>query len=141
MKSFNIQDQNKKYHLHFHKLAENNDTKTSAELSVGGDFDRIGKIEFALLKKFGLKNHHSIIDVGCGSGRLAKEIPINHSGGYTGTDVVPELIAHAKSISQNKNLIFEIVEDIKIPVPDSSADYICFFSVFTHLLHEQTYKY
>lgn len=28
-----------------------------------------------------------------------------------------------------------------IPEPDNFADFICFFSVFTHLLHQDTYRY
>ena len=36
---------------------------------------------------------------------------------------------------------FEVVEHIGIPEQDQQADMVCFFSVLTHLLHEQSYWY
>jgi len=34
-----------------------------------------------------------------------------------------------------------LVEDIRVPFPNNDADFASFFSVFTHLLHEETYCY
>ena len=33
------------------------------------------------------------------------------------------------------------MNDIGIPFPDNSADFACLFSVFTHLLHEESFFY
>ena len=141
MKLPNIKEQNDKYKEHFKKISKSNSYKETAELAVGGEFDRIGRIEYELLKKFGLNSEHSVVDVGCGSGRLAKEFPKNFKGNYLGTDVVPDLLDYAREIKSEENFTFEVVENLTIPKSESSVDYVCFFSVFTHLFHEQTYKY
>jgi len=141
MKPPNIKEQNDKYKEHFEKISRFNSLKETVEIAVGGEFDRIGRIEYELLKRFGLKSAHSVVDVGCGSGRLAKEFPIDFNGEYLGTDVVPELLDYARELKSDRNFTFEVVEKLTIPKSESSVDYVCFFSVFTHLFHEQTYKY
>jgi ubiquinone/menaquinone biosynthesis C-methylase UbiE len=137
-----LTEQNERYREHFQALSSvQEDDKKAASLAVGGDFERIGKIEFEILKKFGLKPHHSVVDVGCGSGRLASSLNENHEGSYLGTDVVPELLEYAQSLTNRKDWRFEMVNDLIIPMEDGHADFACFFSVFTHLLHEQTFRY
>lgn len=61
-------------------------------------------------------------------------------GRFLGTDVVAELLAYARQ-SCPPSWEFLQVEDIRIPFPDDSAVFACFFSVFTHLLHEVAYCY
>lgn len=36
---------------------------------------------------------------------------------------------------------FGVTDGLRIPVLDSTADFACFFSVFTHVAHEHTYLY
>jgi tRNA G46 methylase TrmB len=64
--------------------------------AVGGSYDKVGTIEVEILRDCGFKETHSLIDLGCGSGRLAKHIGQNvpHLN-YLGIDVVPELLAYA----------------------------------------------
>jgi len=81
------------------------------------------------------------VDVGCGYGRLTGALSKNHRGVYLGTDVVPQLLNYAKSNFARPGWRFELVEDFLIPSEDNSVDMICFFSVFTHLLHEQSFSY
>jgi SAM-dependent methyltransferase len=57
-----------------------------------------------------------------------------------GTDVVRELLDYARQ-GCPPAWQFSLVEDIRIPFPDNCADWACFYSVFTHLLHEETYCY
>jgi SAM-dependent methyltransferase len=109
--------------------------------AVGGDAAAIGRIELALLRHYGLKPHDYLIDVGCGSGRLALPLSKVHGDRYLGTDLVPDLLAHARSVTQRPAWRFEEVSGLSIPESDHEADMVCFFSVFTHLLHEQTYLY
>jgi len=40
-------------------------------LAVGGSYDEIGGIEAAILKAYNVNSSSSIVDLGCGSGRLA----------------------------------------------------------------------
>ena len=111
------------------------------EQAVGGDFAALGALEFCALRQFGLRDQDYVVDVGCGSGRLAKPLSLYLKGKYLGTDVVPELVAYAAKLVQRRDWRFEVVEGIAIPEGDGVADLVCFFSVLTHLLHEESYVY
>ena len=109
--------------------------------AVGGDFKLIGEIEKQLLIGYGLKPEHTLVDVGCGSGRLAKQlVTYLGSGRVLGTDVVPELLEYARTGCPS-NWQFALVDDIRIPFSNDEADFASFFSVFTHLLHEESFCY
>ena len=43
-------------------------------LAVGGEFEAVGKLEYYLLRSLGLNTRHLVVDVGCGSGRLARQL-------------------------------------------------------------------
>ncbi len=62
------------------------------------------------------------------------------NGIYLGTDIVDELLDYAKKDCPF-NWQFQKVENISIPYPSKCADFCVFFSVFTHLLHEEVYCY
>lgn len=117
------------------------DHDEAMELAIGGGFEEFGKIELAVLKALGLQPQHSLIDVGCGAGRLARPLSAYLEGPYLGIDLVPDLIAHAQKISNRPDWQFKVIDHIGIPAPDETADYVCFFSVLTHLLHEHSYWY
>jgi ubiquinone/menaquinone biosynthesis C-methylase UbiE len=109
--------------------------------AVGGDFEALGRIEKQLLVGYGLEPQHTLVDVGCGSGRLAKQlVGYLASGRVLGTDVVPELLDYARSGCPN-SWEFALVDDIRIPFGNDVADFASFFSVFTHLLHEESFSY
>ena len=109
--------------------------------AVGGSYDALGEVEKQLLIGYGLAANHTLVDVGCGSGRLAKAlVPCLAHGRYLGIDVVRELLDYAQEDCPAA-WEFALVEDIRIPFADNCADMACFFSVFTHLLHEETYCY
>lgn len=111
--------------------------------AVGEKFDEIGYLEFCLLKQENLTSNSTIIDVGCGSGRLAIHlVDFLDQGNYIGFDVVPELHQYAAKICGYKeNFKFYTAPGLTIPEPDDSADIICFFSVMTHLLHGESFLY
>jgi SAM-dependent methyltransferase len=109
--------------------------------AVGGSYDAVGEIEKQLLIMLGLQPGQTLVDVGCGSGRLAKAlVPYLEQGQLLGTDVVRELLDYAKE-GCPASWQFVEVEDIRIPFADNSADFATFFSVFTHLLQEESYCY
>ncbi len=108
--------------------------------AVGGSFATIGAIERDVLQYAGLSNGMSLLDLGCGSGRLAKALGESMTIEYTGLDIVQALLDYARSISP-PNYKFLLNRSYSIPCADSSMDMVCAFSVFTHLLHTETYLY
>lgn len=131
----------KSYHKQTSELMQTYDKEKAMSLAVGGDFEAAGLLEYFLLLQSGLKKTDTVIDVGCGSGRLAFQLSRYLEGLYIGIDVVPELFRHAQNICNRPDWKFYAAPGLTIPEPDESADFICFFSVFTHLLHEETYLY
>lgn len=122
-------------------LVQKNDIDTAMSLAVGGGYDVIGKLEFLLLKQFGLKSTNSLIDVGCGSGRLASKLQDYLTGEYIGTDILESLLEFAKGKCHQNNFQFLLSHNTSLPRENCSTDFVCFFSIFTHLSHIDSYKY
>src|SRR5690349_14009653 len=91
-----------------------------------------------ILLTAGLSDSQYLIDVGCGCGRLAHTLTVER---YLGTHVVPELLQHARVLCPNPRWRLELVDGTTIPERSGVADMVCFFSVLTHLLHEDSYCY
>ena len=109
--------------------------------AVGGDYEQIGQIEAQLLEDLGLKSGQALIDLGCGSGRLAAALGHRLDlGTYLGTDIVQALLDYARTKSP-RHYRFELHRALSIPAPDESADMVCAFSLFTHLLHTESFLY
>lgn len=111
------------------------------EQAIGGGFELIGSIEVGLLRHYGLQQGAYLVDVGCGSGRLAKPLAAWLHGHYLGIDLVPALVAHARKISARDDWRFQVIDHIGIPEADGQADMVCFFSVLTHLTDVQSFWY
>jgi len=109
--------------------------------AVGGNFEHFGAVECALLGYAGLRDGMSMIDFGCGSGRLAWALgrePIRID--YYGIDIEQRLLDYAKTKSP-AHFRFALNLALHIPAADASVDLVCAFSVFTHLQHTETYLY
>jgi len=109
--------------------------------AIGGEFEAYGVVQSEMLRHYGLRETDTLIDVGCGSGRTAIPLSRTHKGRYLGTDLVPDLLDHARTACARPDWRFEAVDRLAIPAPAKSADMVCMFSVLTHLLHEQSYIY
>ena len=109
--------------------------------AIGSEFEAFGVIEREMLKFYGLAPNGYLIDIGCGSGRLALPISQWSELKYLGTDVVGELVQYARKTVKRPDWKFVEVDNLAIPEKDACADMVCFFSVITHLLHEQSYIY
>lgn len=111
------------------------------ELIVGGQFEEIGILESSVLLTLGLRPGDCLIDVGCGSGRLAVALVNFLTGKFIGTDILDEALAYARE--RTKRPDWEFIETFEpiIPAQNQSADFVCFFSVFTHLLDEDIYRF
>jgi 2-polyprenyl-3-methyl-5-hydroxy-6-metoxy-1,4-benzoquinol methylase len=107
--------------------------------AVGGAYEETGGKERAILEYAGLRSGMSLVDIGCGSGRLAtalRDLPLD----YLGTDVVQKLLDYAKTKTP-ANFRFLRHTELTVPAETDSVDMICAFSVFTHLQHTETYLY
>lgn len=129
------------YRKHVRNLIANHPLDEAMSLAVGGHFDEIGNIVAEIVMRCGATNSSSIIDLGCGSGRLAKHIGIRLPDiQYLGIDVVQELLDYAATKSP-PHFRFLLNWEPKIPASDASADMVVAFSVFTHLYHEESFAY
>src|SRR5438094_6737567 len=113
----------------------------AVRLAVGGEFEAVGKLEYYLLRSLGLTTGHLVVDVGCGSGRLAQQLAPDKGIRYIGTDVVPRLIESARALTMHDDWEFSVIDDVRIPCTDNVADFVTFFSVLTHTTHEESFKY
>jgi ubiquinone/menaquinone biosynthesis C-methylase UbiE len=128
------------YRQHVDALLEAHPKERAMSLAVGGEFQSFGIALRDFVIQCGLTESMTLVDVGCGSGRLAfmlRHMKID----YLGTDVVPKLVKYARTICARPDWRFELVDGLTIPAADSSADMVTFFSVFTHLRHEESYIY
>ena len=113
----------------------------AVKIAIGGDFETMGPVLRELLILHGLRKDHYVIDVGCGAGRLAKPLAEYLDGKYLGIDVVPDLLNYARNLARRPDWRFEPASGLTIPEQDQQANMVCFFSVFTHLLHEESFVY
>lgn len=110
-------------------------------IAVGGEYETFGLREAEILQYAGLRDGQSLLDFGCGSGRLAwalgqKKMSID----YCGIDIVKAFLRYARKKSPS-NYRFILSRSLSIPLPDASFDMASAFSVFTHLLHHESYNY
>jgi 2-polyprenyl-3-methyl-5-hydroxy-6-metoxy-1,4-benzoquinol methylase len=109
---------------------------------VAADVHRIGFMERTIAARHHALAGASVVDIGCGVGRLTRYLVPENLGAYLGTDVVPEALALAKAPTNGAAMFrFETVESCVIPAEDASADIVCGFSVITHLLDEHIVDY
>jgi len=126
---------------HVARLEERLSTDEALQRAVGGEFVAIGKLEYHLLRSRGLRDDHLVVDVGCGSGRLACQLAAFPRLRYLGCDVVPRLLDYARELCARPDWAFVPTSGARIPCEDGVADFVCFFSVFTHLSQEDIYRY
>lgn len=132
---------NDSYRDHVSALERRLEADEALRLAVGGEFIAVGKLVYHLLRSLGLRDGHVVVDVGCGSGRLAVQLAPFREIRYVGFDVVQRLVDYASELSGRPDWRFLVTDGSGIPCENDSADFVCFFSVFTHLVHEDTYRY
>ncbi len=128
------------YERHVRALKENHPLAEAMSLAVGGDYERFGKIMLGISAYAGLRNGMFVLDLGCGSGRAAKAFSERFTINYLGLDVVQDLLDYASSVCPS-HFQFVLNRSLTLPAADSSVDMVVGFSIFTHLLHEETYLY
>src|SRR5215218_4728483 len=111
----------------------------AAAQAVGGNYEYYGVLEHALLRGEGLRDGAAVVDVGCGSGRLATKLARYPGLRYLGLDVVPELLDYARRKAGRKDFRFEQVDEVRLLAKPATVDFCVFFSVFTHILPEESF--
>lgn len=110
-------------------------------LAVGGDYERVGRMASDIVLYAGAKDDMSVLDFGCGSGRVAhylsQKITLSR---YLGTDVVQSLLDFARTKTP-KHFQFTKHHALTIPAEDDAFDVAYAFSVFTHLLQTEIFIY
>lgn len=86
------------------------------------------KVLLKILKFKSKKKIFSILDVGCGYGKLIDYLPKNFKYNYTGIDIVQDMIEYAKKKNQSKNCNFYKKDILKIT---KKYDFIICNGVFT----------
>lgn len=128
------------YERYVADLIRNHPIDTAMSLAVGGAFEEIGAVECEILIHAGLKPGQAVVDLGCGSGRLAVALSRTVAVSYLGLDVVPALLDYARTKTP-KSYKFVLNRALTLPIEARSVDMLCAFSVFTHLLHAESYLY
>lgn len=120
------------------------DRESAMSYIVGGQYETMGEGLRRLVETHGLKDGDYLIDVGCGSGRLAwalSQSKFRDTIRYLGIDIVPEMLEFAAEKCGQPAWRFELILEPKIPEVDGCADMVCFISVFTHLMQEESFLY
>lgn len=101
-------------------------------------FDDSARVLFAGCVHNGLRPEHRVLDIGCGSGRLAQTLRdyLKPPGAYWGVDVAPTLIAEARKSISRPDFTFLVSQSLPLPFEKRAFDFIALFSVFTHLYDE-----
>lgn len=133
----------------YQRLYEAQGREMSPAASIGaGDFDRIGRLELGLLQMEGLSPTDTLVDLGCGTGRLAVHVIPELTGGrYVGIDIAASMLDHARALVGRRHpappcmVSWQRQTTEVFDLPDASVDMLCAFSVFTHMEHEDTFRY
>ena len=129
------------YRVHLENLVRTLGKARAMQHVVGGDYEPIGQLEFSLLRTLGLKENDTILDIGCGTGRLGYAMRKEHTGKYIGTDILQDMLDYARDRIGRSDWRYLLSSAPPIPLADASVDIICLFSVFTHLLDEDVFRY
>lgn len=126
----------------------------------GADFASTGREFLEHFQRLsGLRPDHSVLDVGCGIGRMAIPLADYLDGGsYAGFDVGRAMIRWCRRHVSSERATFEFAwapvynakynpfgdlsaTEFRFPYPDASFDFAFATSLFTHLLRDETRHY
>lgn len=116
------------------------------EVVGDGEYELIGRMQLDLLRREGLEPGQTLVDFGCGNGRLARHaIPHLGDGRYFGIDICREFLRRAadatRGLGERCTVRWLHHTAPGFPDVDFRADMLCAFSVFTHMEHEDAYRY
>ena len=119
-----------------------------ADEAIGGMWEELGALQFEFLKGEGLRPHHRLLDVGCGSLRGGRHfIRYLDAGRYVGVDISEGVLGAAHDLVEREGLRPKrprllLNETKRLDFSEVAAsgagpfDYLLAQSVFTHLMPE-----
>lgn len=124
---------------YWQQLQESDIDQGIHRLFVGGMWEEIGALQFEFLCAQGLKPHHTLLDVGCGSLRGGIHfVPYLDTGNYYGLDINASLIDAGKrelaainALSKEPHLLVD--DQFRFSRFGAQIDYALAISVFSHL--------
>jgi SAM-dependent methyltransferase len=124
------------YHRHYARPDLDLKYKTLMGCASDEEFDQTGRRIVTRLSALGLQPDSKVLDVGCGTGRLATQLlcRLNEKGEYYGCDISQEAIEFCRRHYVRPNFHFVRSEMTRIPLTlDAHFDFIWCYSVFTHV--------
>jgi SAM-dependent methyltransferase len=111
--------------------------RTGYQAAIGGgdNWDEHGTLQRDFLISQGLKPHHKLLDIGCGTGRLARRVaPYLGRGNYHGVDIAQAAIDSATNLAHREGWASEAPTFHVGDLPtEPQFDFLWSFSVFIHL--------
>lgn len=115
------------------------DAHYRAYIGPPDEYDLVSAMSFNLLTSCGLRQHHKLLDIGCGSLRLGRLlIPYLNSGGYVGLEpnkwLVDDGIRYelGSSVVELRKPTFIFDTTLATLAPDVRFDYVIAQSIFSH---------
>jgi SAM-dependent methyltransferase len=137
--------------LSYEALYEARIRATSPDVAIGTgtlDFDTVGRLELEILRREGLRSTDSLVDLGCGTGRLSVHAIAALDGGrYVGIDISRTMLDAARkrvegTIPDPRCRVSWVHQTTPaFGLDAASIDMVCAFSVINHMEHEDAYLY
>jgi SAM-dependent methyltransferase len=132
----------------YERLYDKHAQAMPTEQSIGsGDFEHMGEIMLSALCDAGLRPEHTLVDLGCGTGRLSvPAVSYLSVGRYVGIDISQTMLGQARhrvasTVASGCDVSWQHQTDAVFECKAESVDFFAAFSVFTHMEHEDTYRY
>lgn len=107
-------------------------------VGAGDNWETHGNLQRDFLISQGLQPEHRLLEIGCGTGRLArKAAPYLNAGGYVGVDIAPAAIRCAESLAAGEGWLDRAPRFACGDIPDwGPFDFLWAFAVFIHVPQE-----
>jgi ubiquinone/menaquinone biosynthesis C-methylase UbiE len=87
------------------------------------------------LAEFGLDPSETVLDAGCGTGNLSREIlaRLSPAGHVVAVDFSPRMIERARRKVRDPRIRWHVADIGRLPIPDASCDRVLCFSLWPHI--------